>query len=300
MRLLVVYGIKTADYGYLTEFYPARRIAGECANRSIPLRFLFPPDVPAFLAAPSTARERSGTICLIRGTVSPDLVMHIEESGYRCVNSSRSLRLANDKLASFDFLSAHGWPTPKTMSADQFTQPAKFPLIAKPRFGSRGEGVKLLASPADIPALPDDTILQEYIAYSRGRDLRAFFAGRRVLAVVERQGPAEALVSNSSAGGTMSTPPFGAQLPEKYQGLVLDIARESGLWYGSVDFLYCPSDNSGAAAEDEDKLNLTVCELNGSPGFEALEKDCGINIAGALIDALDERALVESQADGSA
>ena len=167
MRILSVYGLKTADYGYLSRFYPTQRLTEECKNRSIPLRFLFPQDVSAFLGKrtgfesgnagalplkneniPSiTDFPPDNTLCLIRGRVDPATVRDLEAAGYRCVNPSRAIALANDKVETARFLSRLGIPTPRTARAEErerlFTE-SDYPLVAKPRYGSRGEGVMLV------------------------------------------------------------------------------------------------------------------------------------------------------------
>jgi len=280
MRLVVVYGLKTVDYGYFETFYPSRRLAEECANRSIPLRFLFPRDVPSFLSESVADGIKRDTICLIRGKVYPDTVRLLEMAGWRTVNTARALSLANDKIASARFLETNGWPTPETRFAGDIPRgpdsAIAFPVVAKPRFGSRGEGVRLVESVGELAGLESDTILQDYIETSRGRDLRFFFAGGAVLTAVLRQASGGGFISNANTGGTMRAAPHTAAELVPWNELTLEIARKAGLWYGSVDFLYC----------GQGTLDLTVCEINGSPGFEALETECKLDIAGALVDRL--------------
>ncbi len=284
MRLVVVYGIKTADYGYFSQFYPSRRINEECEHRSIPLRFLFPRDVPSFLAETALKPDIQHTVFLIRGLVAPAVVSLIENSGFRTINRGQSLILAGDKLLTARFLEKNRWPTPATNRAEE-ADAASFPLVAKPRFGSRGEGVRLVYTVDELKNLPENTIVQKFIESSAGRDLRFFFAGNVILAIAAREGADGSFISNASAGGRMSLPPFPDELLLPWKKMVHDIARASGLWYGSVDFLYL---ECAEASEKTRSLLLTVCEINGSPGFEALERDCGLNIAGALIDTILE------------
>lgn len=322
MKLIVVYGLKTGDYDWLAGFYPARRLAEACENRGIPLRFLFSRDVSAFLADAAfltgTAAGTSGglrddafspgsTIALVRGAVGASVYAELEAAGYRCVNDSRAVALARDKLETYRFLTSHGYPTPETLSlADAARQvdSLKFPLVVKPHFGSRGEGVTLVrdgdallkrvALSADAAAaLPaaealgvramgagvsacanadsGEYLAQRFIESSRGRDVRVFFAGGDVLAVAGRTNTEDALLSNACAGGVTSA--LDGEWFGKWATMTLDIAREAGLWYGTVDWLY---DGDG----------MTVCEINSSPGFESLEKACEIDIAGAIVERL--------------
>ena len=311
MRLVVVWGLKTTDYGFFNGFYPARRLSDECKKRGIALRFLFPEDLSSFLTRPIPETERKESLILIRGTVSDAVVSRAESAGWRCVNDSRSRAVANDKLATARFLESGHWPAPATFPASALcltaasgeadaegaqVPPLAFPLVIKPRFGSRGEGVILVRAQSELARLGissghsapgrsdpghiapgDDLIAQEYIAASRGRDLRAFFAGGEVLAAAIREGESGSFLSNACAGGRFTGT---VELPEFWRRTVLSIARESGLWYGSVDFLF--TGERDLASPD----SLTVCEINAAPGFEALERDCGLDIAGPLVEAL--------------
>ncbi len=297
MHLVVVYGLKTLDYGYFKLFYPSRRLAEECANRSIPLRFLFPRDILSFIAEQIDIGLKRDTICLIRGKVDPKTVSLLEMAGFRTVNSADALSLANDKLASARFLSENSWPTPKTMLACDalYLKPGfiRYPLVAKPRFGNRGEGVHFIENESALTGLEPDTIVQEYIKTSRGRDLRFFFAGDTILAIASRHATGDSFVSNANAGGIMQKEPHTAAELAPWSTMTLEIAQKAGLWYGSVDYLYCGKQEDAHTSilcgqSRGPALELTVCEINGSPGFEALETDCALDIAGPLIDRLTD------------
>ncbi len=311
--LLVVWELATDDYGYFTQFRPAVRIAGICENRGIPLRFLFARDVAAYLArltsdtttaplpgysppsneARAPFRDPSAVRCLIRGMTDPARIASLEKAGIPCVNGSRATRIANDKLESAHLARRLGIPTPLAFPADGAVWNARnpaadppeglaYPLVIKPRFGSRGRCVTLATTReeavAAIQGLEDRgerALAQEYVAASRGRDLRVFFSGNRIVAVACRINPAGGLVSNAAEGGLMRR----ASLPDpagEWERAAFALAGEAGLLYGSADFLY--TGDGG----------LTLCEINAAPGFEALESACGIDVAGAVIDAATE------------
>lgn len=318
---MALWGLKTDDYAYLDEFYPTRRLKEACKDRGLELRFLFPRDLPEFLekerldSPPDSGPDR--TLFLIRGAVAPETVRLIEGYGYTCVNSAESLALAADKLETARFLARNGWPTPETEElfmnvdspqdipriGDQADRPLStlsFPFISKPRTGSRGQGVRLIASQEDLAealgeAAPDGGfIAQEYISSSRGRDLRVFFAGDRVLAVAERRSADGGFISNVSTGGILRQHSLADGALEPWLETTLDIARKARLWYGSVDYLFLDEMGDGAGSNRTSEpggnpvetIRLTVCEVNGSPGFEALERGLGADIAGPLVDAL--------------
>jgi len=276
-ELLVPWELATDDYGYFSVFPPAIRIAEACEDRGLRPRFLFPRDVPAFLAERPT-----GGPCLIRGMVAPTLIESLENAGFRCVNGARGTRIANDKLETARLAHSLGIPTPETRAAEDGTGALGFPLVVKPRFGSRGRGVKLAENAEAARSYADSlaragipAIYQAYVASSRGRDLRAFFAGDRIIALAEREAPGKGLVSNAAKGGTMVASAF-PHPREPWERATFDLAGAAGLRYGTADFLFTVGGG------------LTLCEINAAPGFEALEKACGIDAAGAIVDAVLE------------
>ncbi len=285
LSLVVVYALDTDDYRFLESFYPSRRLAEECKNRSIPLRFFFAADAAQLLEDALYPPEiRPRTIVLLRGPLSAALCRNLAEAGYPCFNSPSSRLLTADKLATSAFLEKGRWPAPQTLTAAAWRAGRSLPctpeqpLVAKPRYGSRGRGVHLVYSAQEIASLAPDFLVQQYIKTSHGRDLRFFFIDGKITAVAERYSRDGSLVSNTAGGGRMRAI-NGSQ--EKLRGtwdeLVLEIAAAAGLFYGTVDLLY-----TGERAAE----GLTVCEINSSPGFEELEKTTGQNIAGELIDRL--------------
>ena len=321
MRVVLIYGLKTTDHQWAEAFYPVRRFIEECKNRSIPLRFLFADEVSVFLKENTDSQEKQETVCLLRGKIAGETFETLEDAGFICINSPKAHKLVADKLKTARFLQAHGWPTPNTMPMDAIGNDVSFPVVIKPRFGSRGKGVRLLESQAEFKtwiakhrkegkqasgngctAILGNWIFQEYIAGSHGRDLRVFFAGGHILAITERRTTTNSFISNIARGGHMYLYFYvngldqQKKIPETFRHIIQNIVQKSGLWYGTVDFLYtypggdwnqvC-SGNTDYDTPDADILSgLTVCELNSSPGFEALETSCGINIAGCVIDQL--------------
>ena len=330
MRLVVVYGLKTGDYEWLRSFYPAHRIVEACARQRVHILFVLPCDVDRLVSGGFSAADDfspaggfspaddffpAGTVCLVRGNVDPGSIQRLEEAGFRCVNGSKAVALALDKLECARFLDKLGIQAPRTFApvvgaggragvaglvgamcaagesplgvgasglagamCTAGEPPLGYPFVAKPRFGSRGRGVALVKGPADLEALApllrsEPYIFQEFVAESAGRDLRFFFAGGEIVACVERRGKDDSFVSNASEGGLVRIPENCEALVERLSSEVLRIAREAGLWYGTVDFLFGTEE-------------FPVCEINACPGFEALEKATGLDIAGMLVERL--------------
>ncbi len=217
----------------------------------------------------------------------------LENRGVTVVNSSTGTALARDKLALARFFSGLGIAHPRTegFAAPERgaigSAPLPFPFVAKPRWGKMGRGVALIgdsdswnAYMAGAPLEARGTrqapegsyIAQEYVASTHGRDLRFFFArwpGKRPWLCVERRGGG--FLSNAHAGGHMEAfdpPPALARDAER-------AFAESGLVYGTVDFLF----------DDTQAGGFSACELNACPGFEELEKATGADAAGAVLKA---------------
>ncbi len=280
--LVVVYGLKTHDYSWLARFYPARRLEEEAQNRGISLRFLFPRDIPSYLAVTDKNRHAGNTVFLCRGSVPLSVVESIEQSGFIVINPSTATRLADDKRETGRFLAEQGFPTPALFEREtlELTETCR-PVVAKPRFGSRGRGIRLI-QPGD--KLPEgDYLFQEYVAASHGRDFRVFFASGTVIAAVERRAVPDRngntpLVSNTCTGGHVFPSPFTPAVPGSIEATTLAIAQKTGLWYGSIDYLY--------QTPDPDPERLMICELNAAPGFTALETEGGFDIAGTVMEKI--------------
>lgn len=279
MGIRLVYGLKTDDISYLRSFYPSRRLAE--AARTLAL------DYDATIHAPGASLEATAAFCeghvaLLRGELPGSLYEHLETSGTVVVNSARSTTQAGDKLRIAERCSALGIAHPRTVPVDPRSDEARFdyPFVAKPRFGKMGRGVFLVESASawhsflkSDAAISIPYLAQAYIASSHGRDVRFFFARfdeRRagVTSIVAlRRGTG--LASNAHAGGSME--PFAP--PESLRAEAERVFIDSGLAYGTVDFLF--ADETGSA--------FFVCETNACPGFEALEGMSGLDVARAIL-----------------
>lgn len=84
------------------------------------------------------------------------------------VSRSGLVEMARDKLATARFLAAAGLPTPRTTVPEALLASSEdwpWPLIAKPRSGSSGRGIRTIRSPADLAGLGADKpyIVQEIL-----------------------------------------------------------------------------------------------------------------------------------------
>ena len=210
------------------------------------------------------------------------VIRHLERLGVRVFNSSQSIETVKDKLYSQQILAERGIPFPKTMFAKNpvninlVEKYLGFPLIVKALSGSMGKGIFLSENHTNFRDLMElihitnpnaNIILQEFIQYSRGRDLRVLVIGGRAVACMERSAPSGSFKSNFSRGGDVRK----FEMTPQIEQLATETARLFNLDIAGIDLLF-------------DGDHFKVCEANSSPGFEGIETCCGIDVAGMIYD----------------
>ncbi len=105
------------------------------------------------------------------------------------------------------------------------------------------------------------------LAESKGRDVRAFVVGDRVVAAMRRVATGTEFRSNVHRGGTTEA----IELDERFSETAVRAAQIMGLRVAGVDML-------------EGAEGLQIMEVNLSPGLEGIEGCTGLDIAGAVID----------------
>src|SRR6267378_3220181 len=130
--------------------------------------------------------------------------------------------------------------------------------------------------------LGQEILLQEFIAESRGRDVRALVVGDRVAGAMRREARSGEFRSNLHRGGEGSA----LELSPDYAEAAVHAARVLGLDVAGVDLL-------------EAEAGPKVMEVNSSPGFEGLERATGLDIAGAIVEYAARLAARVSRAAGA-
>jgi ribosomal protein S6--L-glutamate ligase len=110
-------------------------------------------------------------------------------------------------------------------------------------------------------------LIQKFVAESKGKDIRAFVVGDRVVAAMRRVAQGQEFRSNVHRGGVAEP----VDLPDEYAETAVRAAQITGLRVAGVDML-------------ESKTGPQIMEVNSSPGLEGIEKCTGLDIAGAVID----------------
>lgn len=209
------------------------------------------------------------------------VVRQFEQMDVFTPNTSVAIANSRDKLRSNQLLSRHGVGLPATA----FVRDRADVLPAIERVGGAPVVIKLLEGTQGIGVIlaPDTTVagavietlqstkqnvlLQRFIAESKGRDVRAFVVGDRVVASMRRVAQGDEFRSNVHRGGRVEA----IDLPEEYRRVAVQSAQIMGLRVAGVDML----------ESDDGPL---VMEVNSSPGLEGIERATGLDVAGAIID----------------
>lgn len=213
------------------------------------------------------------------------IVRQFEMLGVATANHAGSIVLARDKLRSLQVLAREGVDLPETGFAHSIKDTRGLlervggaPVVVKLVEGTQGVGVVLAstntAAESVISAfrqLEADILVQEFIAEAEGSDTRAFVVGDRVVAAMRRQAPPGEFRSNLHRGGTARK----VELSADESATALLAARTIGLGVAGVDMI---SSSRGPL----------VLEVNASPGLEGIEGATGVDVAGAIIQHVEE------------
>lgn len=104
-------------------------------------------------------------------------------------------------------------------------------------------------------------------------DIRAFVVGEKVVAAMARQGPEGDFRSNLHRGGTAAV----VKLTPEERSTAVRSAKIMGLKIAGVDML---RSNRGPV----------VMEVNSSPGLEGIEAATGVDVAGKIIEFIQDHA----------
>ena len=215
-----------------------------------------------------------------------------QAQGVYCLNSPAAIHLARHKFQCLQALTQHHLPIPRTLWLPTEADLCSFmeaigseQLIIKTNLGSVGKGVMLVESLGQARALNDylhavneSFFIQEFIAESAGRDMRALVLGNQIIGAVKRQASAPGeFRSNISRGGLAEK----ITLTPQQQQLALDAAKAVGLTFAGVDLI-----------ESADRTY--VLEVNGNPGFQTIDQVYNCQTAEKVI------AFIEQQVEANA
>ncbi len=213
------------------------------------------------------------------------VVRQFEHMGVYCVNGSRGIARSRDKLRALQVLSRHDIGLPPTVYTRQaehlpgcVEQLEGLPVVVKLLQGTQGVGVVLAESRASAASvieafhgLEQEILIQKFIREAKGADIRAFVVGDYVVGAMRRQATPGEFRSNLHRGGTARP----VRLSREYRRAAVKAARVLGLRVAGVDML-------------ESAEGPMVMEVNSSPGLEGIEKATGEDVAGAIIEYIEQ------------
>jgi len=135
--------------------------------------------------------------------------------GIPCLNGAVAIARSRDKLRAMQLLTKKDIDVPITVCARtpkdldlMLELVGGTPVIVKLQQGTQGIGVMIAETRQAVSSLLEtlwgmgqDIVVQQYIAESKGRDVRAFVVGGRVIASMRRSAKAGEFRSNLHRGG---------------------------------------------------------------------------------------------------
>ena len=209
------------------------------------------------------------------------VVRQFQEMDIFCANTAHGIINSRDKLRSLQILSRHHIGIPRTtfVRDKKDVLPAiervgGAPVIIKLIEGTQGIGVLLAESVKAAESIIEllqsqkqNVLIQKFVAESKGKDIRAFVVGDRVVAAMRRVAQGQEFRSNVHRGGVAEA----VELSDEYKQTAVRAAQILGLRVAGVDML-------------EGKDGPQIMEVNSSPGLEGIETCTGLDVAGAVIE----------------
>ena len=215
------------------------------------------------------------------------VVRQFEQMGTFCLNTSEAIMASRDKLRSMQILSRHNIgiaPTAFVKGQRDILNAIKemggAPVIIKLLSGTQGIGVILAESNKvaeaiieTLTSVQQNVLVQKFVSESKGRDIRAFVVGDRVVAAMRRRAAGSEFRSNVHRGGSTES----VTLDAAFERTAVQAAQILNLQVAGVDML-------------EGKDGPVIMEVNSSPGLEGVEGATGVDIAGEIVDYLASQA----------
>lgn len=219
-------------------------------------------------------------------TFGTAVVRQFQQMGVFVANTANSIGNSRDKLRALQILSKHDIGIAPTMfvrnQADilmGIDRVGGAPVIIKMMQGTQGVGVILAESNKIAEAIVEamqgakqSVLIQKFVAESKGRDVRAFVVGNQVVGAMRRVAQGQEFRSNLHRGGKAEA----IELDPAYAEAAIRAAHILGLRIAGVDML------EGADGPQ-------IIEVNSSPGLEGIEKATGKDIAGIIVDYINEQ-----------
>lgn len=205
-------------------------------------------------------------------------VKQFQLMGVPVVNHYLPIVRAKNKVRTMQILKHEGIPIPRTIVVhnleyldEAVNQIGSFPLILKTPNGSLGLGVSIIESRRSLRSMTDLIsgslkekliIIQEYVKEAKGKDIRVFVVGGKIIAAMERQAKRGEFRANFHQGGSVAL----ADLSEEEQKMSLAATKAIGLHVAGVDIIRTTE-------------GPKILEVNSNPGLEGITQATGVNVA---------------------
>lgn len=216
------------------------------------------------------------------------ILRQFEMMGMYSLNESTSITRSRDKLRCLQILSRSGIGLPTTSYAHSTKMTEKLiemvggaPCVIKLIEGTQGKGVILAETPKAAESVIDGLrqmkahfLVQEFIKESNGCDIRAFVIGDQVVASMMRKAKDGEFRSNLHRGGSA----IPVKITAEEAAVAVNAAKALGLNVAGVDLL-------------RSSRGPLVLEVNSSPGLQGIETSTGLDIAGMIIDYIENNVV---------
>ena len=215
------------------------------------------------------------------------LAERLEEMGFRLFNNKEAIALCDNKILMYQKLEAANIRIPRTFIAPKtFTglgyndlsflkkvsKEIGYPMVIKEAYGSFGEQVYLASDEKEainiIKNINDkDFLMQEYIASSKGRDVRLNVVGGKVIVSMLRENQND-FRSNISSGGKGHL----YEPDEDFKKMAIKACEALNLDFAGVDIMF-----------DKNQRPI-LCEVNSNPQFASTLKATGVDLSNYIAD----------------
>ena len=214
------------------------------------------------------------------------LANFLKNTGIPVFNDPDVIETCDNKAIQYLVLSKQGIPMPETIIApkvypnftikdsgyyEQVLNRLGLPMVIKEGHGSFGMKVYLIETEEQFYDKTDelrgiDYVFQEFIATSRGRDIRVNIVGGEIVAAMYRHSETD-FRANITNGGVATV----IELTDEQKALAIQAAHAVGAEFAGVDLLF---------GDNEEPL---VCEVNAAAHIRNIYNVTGINVADAMI-----------------
>lgn len=215
------------------------------------------------------------------------VVRQFETMGVYTLATAAAIGRSRDKLRALQLLAREGIGLPATAFARSTKDTDSTielvggaPLIIKPIEGTQGSGIVLAETKKAAQSVIDafrqldaNILVQEFIKEADGSDVRCIVVGGRVVASMIRQAAPGEFRSNLHRGGSAEA----TKLTTKERRTVVKAAKALELDVAGVDLL-------------RSARGPLVLEVNSSPGLEGIEAATGVDVAGEIIEFIENHA----------